>query len=382
MSDWLTDTAFAHTIRISTRTGNAWRVESDNLGSAEIPIEAYWGINASRAVEHFGISGRPISIYPDLIFGYACVKQATARANAELGVLDREKARLIDHVCEEIKNGKHRAQFVVDIMQGGAGTSTDMNVNEVIANRGLELSGYAKGDYQHLDPHHHVNCGQSTNATYPAALKIGLCLSIRRLLAALHDLSQSFRDRDRWFNGMLKVGRREEFDAFALTLAEDCASFQSVMTRLRATNLGATAVGTGIAADPRYTVAVRSHLAAITGLNIVTAPTLAEASADVGVFMELSGALERCAMKLSKINPVIPEAVNQVAFVVAGNHVTLAMAAEGGQLQPNAFSPVMAHVLFESLQWMTAAMATLRNNSVIGITSETAWPARLPTDCH
>jgi aspartate ammonia-lyase len=318
------------------------------------------------------------------------VKQAAARANAQLGVLDRGKAALIDRVCEEIKNGRLRAQFVVDIMQGGAGTPTNMNVNEVIANRGLELSGHAKGDYQHLDPNDHVNCGQSMNDTYPTALKIALCLSIRRLLMALRDLSQSFRDRGRRSTGILEVGRirvqdavpimlEQEFEAFAVTLAEDSARLESVMDGLRKTNLGGAAIETGSAADPLYAEAVRMHLAAITGLDIINAPNLVEASP---VFMELSGALRRCAMKLSKIcndmcllssgpqvNPAISEAVNQVAFVVAGHDVVMSMAAEGGQLRLNAFGPVIAHVLFESLQWMTAAMGTLRDNRAAMISS-------------
>ena len=291
---------------------------------------------------------------------------------------------MIDRACEEIKNGALRDQLIVDVMQGGAGTSTNMNVNEVIANRGLELAGHAKGDYQHLDPNDHVNCSQSTNDTYPTALKIGLCLSIERLLAALLDLSQAFHDKGREFRGVLKVGRtqlqdavpmtlEQEFEAFAISLAEDTESFETIMRRLWETNMGATAIGTGIAAAPGYTTAVRMHLAAITGYDIVTARNLVEATTDVSVFMELSAALKRTATKLSKIcndvrllssgpqaglgeiklparqagssimpgkvNPVIPEVVNSVAFVITGADVTLIMAAEAGQLQLNAFGP-------------------------------------------
>jgi aspartate ammonia-lyase len=381
----------------------------------EIPADAYWGINVKRALENFPISGRPISIYPDLIFGYACVKQAAARANAEIGVLDRTRADAIDRACEEIKEGRLRDQFVVDIMQGGAGTSTNMNVNEVVANRALEILGHAKGDYQHLDPNDHVNRSQSTNDSYPTALKIGLCLSIERLLLELEQLSDAFHDKGREFAGILKVGRtqlqdavpmtlEQEFEGFAVTLVDDLASFELLTTHLWEINLGATAVGTGIAADPRYADAVRIHLAAITGCDIVTAPNLIEATTDVAVFMDLSATLKRSAMKLSKIcndlrllssgpqaglgeislpprqagssimpgkvNPVIPEVVNEVAFVIAGSDVTLTMAAEAGQLQLNAFGPVMTHVLFESLQWLTAAMATLRVNCVTGITAD------------
>jgi len=414
MADQRADTAFSRAVRTVTDNGAAWRVETDSLGPKKIPAGAYWGIHVSRALDNFPISGRPISIYPDFMFGYACVKQAAARANAEIGALDDDKADLIDRACEEIKNGALRDQLIVDVMQGGAGTSTNMNVNEVIANRGLELAGHAKGDYQHLDPNDHVNCSQSTNDTYPTALKIGLCLSIERLLAAPLDLSQAFHDKGREFRGVLKVGRtqlqdavpmtlEQEFEAFAISLAEDAESFETIMRRLWETNMGATAIGTGIAAAPGYTTAVRMHLAAITGYDIVTARNLVEATTDVSVFMELSAALKRTATKLSKIcndvrllssgpqaglgeitlparqagssimpgkvNPVIPEVVNSVAFVVTGADLTLTMAAEAGQLQLNAFGPVMAHVLFESLQWMTAAMTTLRENCVAGITA-------------
>jgi aspartate ammonia-lyase len=414
MPDHRADQAFHKSIHTFEVAAGATRTEADNLGTKEIPADAYWGLNVSRALDNFAISGRPISTYPDLIFGYACVKQAAARANAEIGALDRARADLIDVACEEIKEGKLRDQFIVDIMQGGAGTSTNMNVNEVIANRGLELAGHAKGAYEYLDPNDHVNRGQSTNDTYPTAFKIGLCLSIERLLAQLELLEKAFHDKGREFAGIVKVGRtqlqdavpmtlEQEFEAFAVTLAEDHASFKEAMKSLWEINLGATAIGTGIAGHPRYAEPVRRHLAAITGFAIVTAPNLVEATTDVGAFLKLSGVLKRCAMKLSKIcndlrllgsgpqagfceinlpprqagssimpgkvNPVIPEVVNEVAFVVAGGDVTLTMAAEAGQLQLNAFEPVMAHVLFENLKWMTAAVATLRENCVAGITA-------------
>jgi len=414
MVDHRADKAFHRSIHTSDFAGGATRTETDNLGTKQIPADAYWGLNVSRALDNFPISGRPISTYPDMIFGYACVKQAAARANAEIGALDRAKADLIDRACEEIKDGKLRDQFIVDIMQGGAGTSTNMNVNEVIANRGLELAGYAKGDYEHLDPNDHVNRGQSTNDTYPTAFKIGLCLSIERLLAELDLLEKAFHDKGREFAGIVKVGRtqlqdavpmtlEQEFLAFAVTLAEDHTSFEEAMRCLWEINLGATAIGTGIAGHRGFAEAVRKHLTAITGFDIVTAPNLVEATTDVGAFLKLSGTLKRCAMKLSKIcndlrllasgpqaglceinlpprqagssimpgkvNPVIPEVVNEVAFVVAGGDLTLTMAAEAGQLQLNAFEPVMAHALFENLKWMTAAVATLRKNCVTGITA-------------
>ncbi|WP_375757263.1 aspartate ammonia-lyase [Corallococcus exercitus] len=421
MADPRAEETFQKSIQTVTADGAPPRTETDSLGSRQIPAGAYWGINVCRALDNFAISGRPISVYPDLLYGYACVKQAAARANAEVGALDAARAELIDRVCEEIKDGRLHDQFIVDVMQGGAGTSTNMNFNEVIANRGLELTGHPRGDYAHLDPNDHVNRSQSTNDTYPTALKVGLILSIERLLTELLALEQAFRDKGQEFAGIVKIGRtqlqdavpmtlQQEFEGFAVTLAEEHASLTGVARRLGEINLGATAIGTGIAADPRFAEAARRHLADITGRPIVTAPDLIEATTDVGIFMEVSGTLKRSAMKLSKIcndlrllasgpqagfheinlpprqagssimpgkvNPVIPEVVNEVAFVVAGGDVTLTMAAEAGQLQLNAFGPVMAHVLFENLKYMTAAMATLRVNCVTGITANKERLAR------
>ncbi|MCY1023487.1 aspartate ammonia-lyase [Pyxidicoccus sp. MSG2] len=414
MADPRAEQTFQKSIHTQSSNGAAFRVETDSLGSKRIPADAYWGINVSRALDNFAISGRPISVYPDFLFGYACVKQAAARANAEIGALDETRAGLIDRACEEIKGGRLHAQFIVDVMQGGAGTSTNMNFNEVIANRGLELAGHSKGSYEHLDPNDHVNRSQSTNDTYPTALKVGLMLSLERLLTELQHLERAFHDKGREFAGIVKIGRtqmqdavpmtlQQEFEGFAVTLAEDHASLEGVIRRLAEVNLGATAIGTGIAAAPGFAEAARKHLAAITGHPIFTAPNLIEATTDVGVFMEVSSTLKRSAMKLSKIcndlrllgsgpqaglneinlpprqagssimpgkvNPVIPEVVNEVAFMVAGGDVALTMAAEAGQLQLNAFGPVMAHVLFENLKLMTAAMETLRSNCVTGITA-------------
>lgn len=414
MSDAQADEAFRRSICTQQLGGGRVRCETDSLGERQIPIEAYWGANVSRALENFAISGRPISVYSDLIYAYACVKQAAARANADVGTLERWKAELIDRACAEIREGSLRDQFVVDIMQGGAGTSTNMNFNEVIANRALEMAGYAKGDYARIDPNDDVNCGQSTNDTYPTALKIGMHLALRRLQMEMVSLATAFHTKGSEFAGIVKVGRTQlqdaapmtlgqEFRAFAVTLAEECLGFEHVAEQLCEISLGATAIGTGIAAHGRYAEAARRHLAEITGHALRTAPDLIEATTDVGCFMELSGALKRCAMKLSKIcndlrllssgpqagfgeiklpprqpgssimpgkvNPVIPEAVNQVAFVVAGGDVTLTMAAEAGQLQLNAFEPVMAHVLFENLKWLTASVTMLREHCIVGVTA-------------
>ena len=238
MTDQRADKAFRKSVHTLAPTSGATRLETDSLGSKPIPAEAYWGINVSRALDNFAISGRPISAHSDLIFGYACVKQAAARANAEIGALDAKRAELIDRACEEIKEGKLHDQFIVDVMQGGAGTSTNMNANEVIANRGLELGGFSKGDYQHLDPNDHVNRSQSTNDTYPTALKMGLCLAIERLLAELELLERAFSKKAREFAGIVKVGRtqlqdavpmtlEQEFEGFAVALAEDHASLHA-----------------------------------------------------------------------------------------------------------------------------------------------------------
>ncbi len=414
MSDPRADAAFGRSLRSDAAGQVPMRTETDSLGSLPVPTSAYWGINVARALRNFPISGRPISIYPDFIYGYVCVKQAAARANVELGVLDTTRGNLIERACEEVKGGALHDHFVVDVMQGGAGTSTNMNVNEVLANRGLELGGHARGEYEHLDPNDHVNRGQSTNDTYPTALKIGLRLSVERLLKELVQLERAFRAKGQEMADIVKVGRTQlqdavpmtlgqEFLAFSDTLLADHAIFEQVVERLGKINLGATAIGTGIAADPRFAEAARKHLEAITESAFVTAPNLVEATTDVGVYMDLSAALKRTAIKLSKIsndlrllssgpqagfgeinlpprqagssimpgkvNPIIPEAVSSVAFAVAGGDLTLTMAAEAGQLQLNAFLPVMAHTLFENLKWMTGATATLRDNCIVGITA-------------
>jgi aspartate ammonia-lyase len=394
----------------------ATRTETDSLGSLEVPAEAYWGIHTARALDNFPIARRPISVYPELVLSLAMVKQAAARANAEIGVLSQEKARVIDEVCAEILAGRLHDQFVVGVIQGGAGTSTNMNANEVIANRGLELLDHRRGEYRHLHPLDDVNRSQSTNDTYPTALKIALCLSLQTLLVELDLLRQSFAAKGREFSTILKIGRTQlqdavpmtlgqEFRGFSTTLGEDHARLSETLPLLGEINLGATAIGTGITADPNYAAAVRRHLSEISGFSLITASDLIEATSDAGVFMTVSGALKRSAMKLSKIcndlrllssgpqaglgeinlpprqagssimpgkvNPVIPEAVNQVAFAIAGTDVTVTMAAEAGQLQLNAFEPVIGHSLLQSVSWLRHAMRTLRVNCVDGITANT-----------
>ncbi len=397
--------------------GGPTRTESDSLGSMEIPEKVYWGIHTARALINFPITRRAISNYPDLVVALARVKQASARANKEIGVLEPTKADLIDAVCERIVNGELHDQFVVGVIQGGAGTSTNMNTNEVIANACLETMGLNFGDYAHLHPIDDVNRSQSTNDFYPTAIKLAMVFGVQRLLKEHALLTEAFAAKGREFANVLKVGRTQlqdavpmtlgqEFTGFAHTLQEDYDRLTEVIKWLNEINMGATAIGTGITADPRYAEAVRSQLEQLTGIPQETAPDLIEATADAGIFMTLSGTLKRAAVKLSKIcndlrllssgpqagigelflparqagssimpgkvNPVIPEVVNQVAFSVIGADATVTAAAEAGQLQLNAFEPVIAHSLLQSLAWMTNACHTLRVNCIDGIEANTA----------
>lgn len=390
------------------------RTETDSIGSLEIPADAYYGVHTLRAEQNFPITKRPISVYPDLIRGLAMVKQASARANKEIGVLDAERADLIDAASQRIIDGEFHDQFVVGVIQGGAGTSTNMNANEVITNVALEMAGREKGDYSYLSPIDHTNRSQSTNDVYPTAVKIGLSLNLRSLLDELDLLRQSFLGKASEFHDVLKVGRTQlqdavpmtlgqEFHGFATTLGEDHSRLTENASLMFEINMGATAIGTGITTHAGYAPTVLKHLREITGLDLQTAGDLVEATSDTGSFMSFSSSLKRNAIKLSKIcndlrllssgpqaglgeinlpamqagssimpgkvNPVIPEAVNQVAFAVAGADVTVTMAAEGGQLQLNAFEPVIAHSIFQSITWMRQAMWTLRVNCVDGITA-------------
>ncbi len=391
-----------------------YRREVDSLGTMDVPGDVYWGAHTARALVNFPISRRAIGVYPDLIHAYADVKQASARANAELGTIDPRIAELIDRACEEIRGGALLDQFVVGVIQGGAGTSTNMNVNEVIANRALELGGWNKGEYQRISPIDHVNRSQSTNDTYPTAVKIALIYAMRRLLVEHALLRDAFAAKGRQFRNVLKIGRTQLQDAVPMTLGQEFRGFANTLTmdndRLTESiwvvsdiNMGATAIGTGITADPRFSVTVLRHLNQITGLDLEIAGDLIEATSDAGSFMTLSGTLKRAAVKLSKIcndlrllssgpqagfgeinlparqagssimpgkvNPVIPEAVNQVAFSIIGADATVTAAAEAGQLQLNAFEPVIAHSLLQSIVWLTGACQTLRVNCIDGITA-------------
>ena len=390
------------------------RSEHDLLGDRDVPMAAYWGVHTLRAVENFAISGQTIGQVPDLIVALAAIKQAAAMANADLGLLSPVRRDAIVAACEEIRAGKLHDQFIVDQIQGGAGTSTNMNANEVIANRALEIMGRKKGEYRHLHPNEHVNLSQSTNDVYPTALRLAAWAGMHRLIAAMASLRGAFADKATEFADVLKMGRTQlqeavpmtlgqEFNTYAIMLGEDESRLAEAAQLIREINLGATAIGTGITAHPDYAERVRARLAEITGIPVVTAADLVEATQDCGAFVQVSGVLKRVAVKLSKtcndlrllssgpragfneinlpakqagssimpgkVNPVIPEVVNQVAFEVIGNDMTITMAAEGGQLQLNAFEPIIAYSLFRSVSHLIAACKTLEENCIRGITA-------------
>ncbi|CAM04330.1 aspartate ammonia-lyase [Saccharopolyspora erythraea NRRL 2338] len=390
------------------------RTEHDLIGDREVPADAYYGVHTARAVDNFRITGTPIATYPDLINALASVKEAAARANHDLGLLDQRRAEAITAACAEIRAGKLHEQFVVDVIQGGAGTSTNMNANEVIANRALEHLGHTRGDYHHLHPLEHVNLAQSTNDVYPTAIKLALTTGLHRLHTAMGALAEAFHDKSVEFADVLKMGRTQLQDAVPMTLGQELKTYAIMLEedRQRLTeatdllleiNLGGTAIGTGINTHPDYAASACTHLARITAIPVRTADNLVEATQDAGALVQLSGVLKRVAVKLSKtcndlrltssgpraglneinlpavqagssimpgkVNPVIPEVVNQVAFEVIGNDVTVTLAAEAGQLQLNAFEPVIVHSALKSLTHLTAACDTLTTRCVTGITA-------------
>ena len=395
-------------------TGGRSRTEHDLLGDRDVPEEALYGIQTLRALENFPISGVPIREFPALIEALASVKEAAACANGELGLLDGALADTIARVSQELRAGRHHEHFVVDMIQGGAGTSTNMNVNEVIANRALELMGHHRGDYQHAHPNNHINLSQSTNDVYPTAIKIALHTTIERLREEMSKLAAAFLVKGEEFAPFIKMGRTQlqdavpmtlgqEFTAFGHTILEDVERLSEAQALIREINMGATAIGTGINAPGGYAASVRNHLERVTGLPLITAPDLVEATADTGSFVQLSGVLKRCAVKLSKIcndlrllssgpragfgeinlpamqpgssimpgkvNPVIPEMMNQVCFDVIGGDVTVTIAAEGGQLQLNVFEPIIAYRLLRSIENLSNACCVLRERCVDGITA-------------
>ena len=390
------------------------RTEHDLIGEREVPLDAYWGIHTLRASENFPITGIPIGTSPYLVEALAAVKQAAATTNHQLGLLDDERFAAIRQACEEIRDGSLHEEFVVDVMQGGAGTSTNMNANEVIANRALEILGHAKGDYAHLHPNEHVNLSQSTNDVYPTAVKIAIILATHSLLEAMSVLQESFAAKAEEFRGVLKMGRTQlqdavpmtlgqEFGTYSVMIGEDRSRLSEAVAMLHEINLGATAIGTQLNAPVGYVPIACEHLAGLTGLPLESAVDLIEATQDCGSFVQLSGTLKRVAVKIGKIcndlrllssgpraglneinlpavqagssimpgkvNPVIPEVVNQVAFQVIGMDMTVTMAAEAGQLQLNAFEPVICYSLSAGIYRMREAMLVLARRCVDGITA-------------
>src|SRR5690554_6330518 len=397
-------------LKLSGKTRN----EKDLLGEKEIPIEYYFGIQTQRALENFSISRTKLFHYPQFIDALADVKEGAALANRDLGILDKDVAGAIIEACKEIKNGKLHEHFVVDMVQGGAGTSTNMNINEVVANRALEILGHKKGEYKYCHPNNHVNLSQSTNDAYPSAMKIAFYRYIGDLIKSLERLVEAFEIKAKEFSQVIKMGRTQlqdavpmtlgqEFEAFAYTLSEEVQRINQNRKLFLEINMGATAIGTGINSDPDYTPLVTRHLADITNIPLREAKNMIEATSDTGVFVMNSSTVKRLAIKLSKIsndlrllssgprtgineinlppmqpgssimpgkvNPVISEVVNQIAYRVVGNDLTITMASEAGQLQLNVMEPMIAFALLESIDILINGMETLREKCIIGITA-------------
>ena len=390
-----------------------YRIESDLLGELQVPADAYYGVQTQRALNNYKISTTRMCDYPEYIIAMAYVKMAAAAANTELGVLPKEIGEAIMAACREIVDGKFHDQFPVDMMQGGAGTSVNMNANEVIANRALELMGHKKGEYQYCSPNDHVNCAQSTNDAYPSAFRYTFVRMNKHVEKALGDLIASFRAKGEEFKDIIKMGRTQlqdavpmtsgqEFNAFANNLAEELANLERNAVLLKEINMGGTAIGTGLNAVPGFAELCTKRMSEFSGDTFEKAPDLVEATPDTGAYVSYSAALKRLAIKLSKIcndlrlmasgprcglheinlppmapgssimpgkvNPVIPEVTNQVCFKVIGNDTAVTFAAEAGQLQLNVMEPVIAQCILESQTWLINAMNTLRTKCIDGIT--------------
>jgi aspartate ammonia-lyase len=389
------------------------RVEHDFLGELELPSDVYYGIQTARALANFQISNFRLSQFPQMVKALAAVKLAAAQANMELGLLDDSPGLAICQAARETLNGYFLDQFPIDVIQGGAGTSTNMNINEVLANRALEIMGLEKGDYANCHPNNHVNRSQSTNDVYPTAFRVALYWAMGDLLSAMGYLKNGFEEKAQEFADVLKMGRTQlqdavpmtagqQFSAYATTVGEDISRIEESRKLILEINLGATAIGTGLNSHPDYAQKAVAHLAKITGLDLALSPNLVEATWDTGAYVQISGTLKRFAVKISKIcndlrllssgpraglneinlpprqpgssimpgkvNPVIPEMVNQVAYDIIGKDVTITLAAEAGQLELNVMEPIIAHCLFEGLSRMTKACRTLQDLCVSGIT--------------
>ena len=390
-----------------------YRIESDLLGELKVPADAYYGVQTQRALNNYKISNTRMCDYPEYVISIAYVKMAAAAANAELGVLDKTIANAIIAACCEIVDGKFHDQFPIDMMQGGAGTSVNMNANEVIANRALELMGHKKGEYQYCSPNDHVNCAQSTNDAYPTAFRYTFVRMNKHLVASLQALIAAFRAKGVEFKDYIKMGRTQlqdavpmtagqEFNAFANNLEEEIANLERNAVLLREINMGGTAIGTGLNAVPGFADLCTRKMSEFCGDELTKASDLVEATPDTGAYVSYSAALKRLAIKLSKIcndlrlmasgprcglheinlppmapgssimpgkvNPVIPEVTNQVCYKVIGNDTTVAFAAEAGQLQLNVMEPVIAESILESVTWLRNVIDTLRTKCIEGIT--------------
>ncbi|MDP3929752.1 MAG: aspartate ammonia-lyase [Bacteroidota bacterium] len=400
----------------------ATRKEHDFLGELDIPDHLYYGIQTYRAKENFNITGIPISREQRFIKALGYVKKAAALANRDCGVLTPEITEAICFGCDELIAGKYQDQFVSDLIQGGAGTSCNMNANEVIANLGLEFMGKKKGDYDFLHPNNHVNCSQSTNDAYPTAFRLALYMKMTDYLKILKDLEDAFRKKGVEFKDVLKMGRTQlqdavpmtlgqEFHAFATTISEDITRLQEAQKLILEVNMGATAIGTRVNAPEAYPELCVEYLAKESGIEVTLAPDLIEATGDTGAYMQIMGTLKRNAVMISKIcndlrllssgprtgfneinlpprqpgssimpgkvNPVIPEVVNQSCYYVIGQDLTVTMAAEAGQLQLNVMEPIIAFAMFTSFEYLGNAIISLVDKCVLGITANEAHCAAM-----
>ena len=410
----MNEKAYKKTEGMKDMTGNEmeFRVEKDSIGTKDVPENVYYGVQSLRAAENFHITG--LNMHPEIINSLAYIKKAAAITNCEAGLLDKRRTQAIVQACDEILEGKFREDFIVDPIQGGAGTSLNMNANEVIANRAIEILGGKKGDYSVVNPNDHVNCGQSTNDVIPTAGKMTSLRLLKKLKKQLLRLHSALEQKADEFDGVIKMGRTQlqdavpirlgqEFKAYSVAILRDLNRMDKAMDEMRTLNMGGTAVGTGLNADESYLRRIVPNLSEISGLDLVQAYDLIDATQNLDSFVAVSGAVKACAVTLSKIandlrlmssgpragfgeinlpakqngssimpgkvNPVIPEVVNQVAFNAIGNDMTITMAAEAGQLELNAFEPIIFYCLFQSIDTIAYAVNTFVDNCVIGITA-------------
>ena len=389
-----------------------YRVEKDSIGVKDIPEEVYYGVQTLRAAENFHITG--LNMHPEIINSLAYIKKASAITNCEVGILEKKKAQAIVQACDEIIEGKFHDDFIVDPIQGGAGTSLNMNANEVIANRAIEILGGKKGDYTIVNPNDDVNCGQSTNDVIPTAGKMTSLHLLQNLKKQLLRLYDALNEKAKEFDHVIKMGRTQmqdavpirlgqEFKAYSVAIMRDIHRMDKAMDEMRTLNMGGTAIGTGINADENYLRRIVPNLSEISGMEFIQAFDLIDATQNLDSFVAVSGAVKACAVTLSKmsndlrlmssgpragfgeinlpakqngssimpgkVNPVIPEVVNQVAFNIIGNDMTITMAAKAGQLELNAFEPIIFYCMFQSIDTLGYAVETLVDNCIVGITA-------------